>query len=417
MEQEIEVIREQEEQEIEIQNENITVEVVVNNNYEELTNKPKINNVELNGNKTSSDLGLQPAGNYVIDNNYTHTDNNFTNEYKNNVDLNTRDRHTHANKAVLDGISSNDITNWNNKSDFSGSYDDLTDKPTIPDVSNFITKDVNDLTYYTLSSNLATVATSGSYNDLTNKPDLSGYATTTSLGNETTARENADVGLQEQIDAITSSSDVKDIVGTYTDLQNYDTTTLGNDDIIKVLQDNTHNNAMTYYRWVITGGTGSWQYIGQEGPYYTKGETDTLLNGKQNEITNNNKLLSDLVDDTNQNNLFVSSNEKQTWNNKLDSSALTNYVTNTDYATSSIGGVIRTGASYGTTMTSGGNLRAVAKTYAEYSSAGDYMFVGKKTLENVITGKELNLKKLSTFDATKTQVLKNINGTLTWINE
>lgn len=33
--------------------------------YPDLTNKPKINNVELNGNKTSSDLGLQPAGNYV----------------------------------------------------------------------------------------------------------------------------------------------------------------------------------------------------------------------------------------------------------------------------------------------------------------------------------------------------------------
>ena len=37
---------------------------------------------------------------------------------------------------------------WNNKSNFSGSYNDLTDKPIIPDVSNFITKDVNDLTYY-----------------------------------------------------------------------------------------------------------------------------------------------------------------------------------------------------------------------------------------------------------------------------
>lgn len=34
--------------------------------YPELTNKPKINNVELNGNKTSSDLGLQPAGNYAL---------------------------------------------------------------------------------------------------------------------------------------------------------------------------------------------------------------------------------------------------------------------------------------------------------------------------------------------------------------
>jgi len=30
------------------------------------------------------------------------------------------------------GITSTDITNWNNKSDFSGSYNDLSNKPTIP---------------------------------------------------------------------------------------------------------------------------------------------------------------------------------------------------------------------------------------------------------------------------------------------
>ena len=138
------------------------------------------------------------------------------------------------------------------------------------------------------------------------------------LSAETSARENADIGLQGQIDAITSSSDVKDIVGTYTELQNYDTSTLGNDDIIKVLQDSTHNNAMTYYRWIISGGTGSWQYIGEEGPYYTKSETETLLNNKQDEITSSNKLLSDLVDDTNQTNKFVTENEKTTWNTEIE---------------------------------------------------------------------------------------------------
>lgn len=91
------------------------------------------------------------------------------------------------------------------------------------------------------------------------------------VGTETTAREQADIGLQEQIDGITSSSDVKDIVGTYAELQNYDTSTLGNNDIIKVLQDNTHNDAMTYYRWNTT--TQQFTYVGQEGPYFTKSES------------------------------------------------------------------------------------------------------------------------------------------------
>ena len=129
-------------------------------------------------------------------------------------------------------ITYNDITYWNNKSDFNGNYNDLTNKPTIPtylgqlinDVgfidknvnnlanytlstnisevgltgnysdlidapviptktseltndNNFITNTVNNLTNYTLTSNLSPVATSGSYNDLSNTPSLSVVAT------------------------------------------------------------------------------------------------------------------------------------------------------------------------------------------------------------------------------------------------
>lgn len=91
-------------------------------NYNDLENKPKINNVELNGNKSLSDLGIQPAGNYALESE-------------------------------------------------------------IPDVSNFITKDVNNLTYYTLSSGLSSVATSGSYNDLSNKPTIPSEVTETTVSN------------------------------------------------------------------------------------------------------------------------------------------------------------------------------------------------------------------------------------------
>lgn len=83
--------------------------------------------------------------------------------------------------------------------------------------------------------------------------------------------------LQEQIDAITVSSDVFDVVGTYEDLQNYDTSTVPLNDIIKVLQDSTHNNAATYYRLVETSGGVEWQYVGQEGPFYTKSEADAYF--------------------------------------------------------------------------------------------------------------------------------------------
>ena len=293
-------------------------------NYNKLANKPKINGVELTGNKSLSDLGIDQD--FVKDDNYVHTDNNFTN----------------ADKTKLASLHNYDDTEI--KADIQDLERTKADKTEIED---FITKDVDNLTYYTKTTGLSRVALSGSYNDLSNKPDLSNFATKTELSNEETTRENADIGLQSQIDAITSSSDVKDIVGTYQELQNYDTSTLGNDDIIKVLQDNTHNEAMTYYRWVISGSSGSWQYIGQEGPYYTKSESDSLLNAKQNTIDSTHKLDSDLVDDTNQTNKFVTDAEKQTWNNKVDSSTLTDYVKFTDYGNNTDTTGVSRGGNYG----------------------------------------------------------------------
>ena len=49
-----------------------------------------------------------------------------------------------------------------------GSYNDLTNKPTIPTKTSDLTNDSN----FVVGSALATVATSGSYNDLTNKPTI-----------------------------------------------------------------------------------------------------------------------------------------------------------------------------------------------------------------------------------------------------
>lgn len=243
--------------------------------------------------------------------------NNISNLQQNKADksqVNALSTQVQANTIQI-GQNKADITALNNRVE---QIPIVTKTSQLTNDSGYITKNVNNLTYYTTTANLSRVALTGNYNDLTNKPDLSNFATKTELNSEATNRENADIGLQGQIDAITSSSDVKDIVGTYAELQNYDTSTLGNDDIIKVLQDSTHNEAMTYYRWIISGVTGSWQYVGQEGPYYTKSETETLLNNKQDEITSSSKLLSDLVDDANQTNKFVTENEKTTWNIEIE---------------------------------------------------------------------------------------------------
>lgn len=133
------------------------------------------------------------------------------------------------------------------------------------------------------------------YNKTETDALLDTKATTTALGNETQARQNADVNLQNQIDSIVASSDVVDIVGTYQDLQNYDTSKLGDNDIIKVLNDSTHNNATSYFRWKKS--TSTWQYIGSEGPYYTKGETGALLNEKVDKVSGKGLSTNDFTDE------------------------------------------------------------------------------------------------------------------------
>lgn len=126
-----------------------------------------------------------------------------------------------------------------------------------------------------------------------NVATLSGKAIQYSVTSEATNRQNADNNLQQQIDAITASSDVTDIVGTYAELQAYDTSGLAPNSIIKVLQDENRNDETTYYRWVITGGVGSWVLIGEEGPYYTKSEADGKFVPQTRTI--NGKALSDNI--------------------------------------------------------------------------------------------------------------------------
>ena len=103
------------------------------------------------------------------------------------------------------------------------------------------------------------------------------------IDDEIEARSNADDNLQSQIDTIKASSDVVDIVGTYAELEEYDTSKLNDNDIVKVLEDETHDGDITYYRWSTS--TKAFSFVGSLSAYYSKGETDTLLSGKQDTLT------------------------------------------------------------------------------------------------------------------------------------
>ena len=102
------------------------------------------------------------------------------------------------------------------------------------------------------------------------------------IDDETEARSAADQEIWTEIEAIEAASDVVDVVGTYAELEDYDTSALKDNDIIKVLADETHDDAIAYYRWNTS--TEVFTFVGVEGPYYTASETDTLLADKQDKL-------------------------------------------------------------------------------------------------------------------------------------
>lgn len=137
-------------------------------NYTDLSNKPRINNVELIGNKSLSELGIQ--------------------------------------QTVVDDVEPTDpsVEVW---------IDPSGDSVTVPtktsdliNDSGFITNSVNDLTNYTKTSDLSSVATSGSYNDLSNKPTVP--TKTSDLTNDSNFLTSAIFSYDNETETLTITTEV-----------------------------------------------------------------------------------------------------------------------------------------------------------------------------------------------------------------
>lgn len=293
-EQSIDVLARKAESEIAMRNE--TIDITINRDYDALQNKPSINNVELSGNKTSTELGIvipsnvsafendagyltqhQDLTNYAtkgyVDDAVSHVSvdaytksetNALLDDKADSADLSSvafsgkysdltgkpsipptvteetvsgwgftkntgtyskpsggipksdlaSDVKTSLGKAdtalqsftetdpiftasVAHGIKSSDITNWNNKSDFSGSYDDLTNKPTIPTVPTKLSAFTDDL-------GSSPTHTHSQY--LTQHQDISGKADAFTVG----------AGLDMTSSVLSNPQSIEYIVGTQT---------------------------------------------------------------------------------------------------------------------------------------------------------------------------------------------------------
>lgn len=91
---------------------------------------------------------------------------------------------------------------------------------------------------------------------------------------------------------------------------------------------------------------------------------------------------------------------------------LTDYVKNTDYATSNTGGVVKVQDTLGLGIGSTGNLFATTKSYSTYQTLADGLVISKGTLENVITGKGLVSNTSYATDTVAGVIKANTNGFL-----
>lgn len=137
--------------------------------------------------------------------------------------------HSHSNKSVLDSITSSKVKSWDNKSTFSGNYNDLTNKPTLHSHTNKIVLD--GITSTDISNWNGKSEFDGSYNSLTDKPTIpsktsqltndSNYINTTELNNGLNKKANANhshtisevTNLQSTLDGKASSSHTHNYAG------------------------------------------------------------------------------------------------------------------------------------------------------------------------------------------------------------
>jgi hypothetical protein len=173
----------------------------------------------------------------------------------------------------IDYVSANLITSANNIINYTDNLINITNK--------------------TLSSVSSTLNTAINYTAEQLSDDIDDLSD--SLTDEITDRISADntlqnniTALQGQIETIEATQNVIDLVGTYTDLQNYDTTNVKIHDKIQVITDSTHDNQSTIYSWE----NNSWSYVGMFGPYYTKSQVDEIHRTNNLTVSYNDEIVT-----------------------------------------------------------------------------------------------------------------------------
>lgn len=320
-------------------------------NYADLVNKPSINNVTLSGNKTTGDLGIiediVQGSNITIDktdplNPVISATGQVNSDWNSNSGLSQI-----LNKPTLSTVAT------------TGSYNDLSNKPTIPaaqvnsdwNSNSGVSQILNKPTLATVATSgnysdlnnkptFATVATSGSYNDLSNKPtipaaqvnsdwnsssgvseilnkpNLSIYALDSDVNTIESYIPSATTALNQLADKAFVNSSISNMAANYvtSDAQgdNFATHaallagpyyykgqsyTLTNNDYALVESDEDHSNATT--RYMYDGAQWAFQYVVNNAPF-TQAQLDAINSTiTSNKVTTYDSLVSNVQADWN----------------------------------------------------------------------------------------------------------------------
>lgn len=285
--------------------------------YNVLDNKPQINGNTLEGNKTLSELGI-PV--YRAGNNITISGDNTISA----VDT----KYTAGNGLKLSETTfSADTGVLATKTELSSKQDKINDLPAIREGAAAGAAAVQ-------PGDLATVAMSGNYNDLSNKPTIpivNNAALTIQKNGSTitTFTANSASNQTANITVPTTAADVSALPNTTkygASLSlSMDSGTYVLTAVLKDQNGNSLGASQTIdlpLESVVVGGeydsANKKVILTLQGGDTIEFSVADLVAGLQSEITSDNKLSSDLVDDSNAANKFVTTSEKQTWNNKYD---------------------------------------------------------------------------------------------------
>lgn len=282
------------------ENEEFTVEFgeVINDggthDYNELDNQPQINGHTLEGNKTNEQLGIpvytegtgiKLSGNTIsADTDVLATKADLNSKQNVIVDL---PQIRSGAEAGATAVQPEDLA----RIATTGSYNDSLDKPSVNNVALI----------GNISLDALGIQPKGNYALESEIPDVSNFITNT-VDNLVNYYKKSETFTKQEVNDLISAITTMDI------------------QVVQTLPTEDISTTTIYFVPKTTAGTNDVydEYIYVSNAWEHIGSTDIDLSGYQTKIDSSHKLSSDLVDDTNQTNKFVTENEKTTWNTEIE---------------------------------------------------------------------------------------------------